>query len=79
MVTLWAITVFLVKEKKNYFVTLIPALFMTMVCSIFIFIAKKEGLGLDQTLSYCLGAAITAITLLFFCYKLRQWRHTSAI
>jgi carbon starvation protein CstA len=41
--TLWAITVYLAIKKKFYWITLIPALFMTMVCSTFIFIAEKEG------------------------------------
>ncbi|MDR1762448.1 MAG: carbon starvation protein A [Dysgonamonadaceae bacterium] len=66
MVTLWAISIFLVKEKKNYLVALIPALFMTMVCSSFIFIAKKEGFGFSPALSYSLGGAITASLLVWF-------------
>ena len=35
--TLWAITVYLVRQRKNYFVTLIPALFMTTVCGTYLF------------------------------------------
>jgi carbon starvation protein CstA len=71
-VTLWAITVFLVSEKKNFYITLIPALFMTMVCTTFIFISKKEGLGLDATLSYCIGGAATLAALVGFIF----WDHS---
>ena len=34
--TLWAITVYLAVSKKPYVITLIPALFMTSVCSTYI-------------------------------------------
>ena len=44
--TLWALTVYLVRERKLYAITLIPALFMTAVCSTYIFIAG-EGLALS--------------------------------
>ena len=53
--TLWALTVWLVREHKNYFVTLIPALFMTCVCSTYIFIAP-EGLALSPMVAYPAGA-----------------------
>jgi len=38
--TLWAITVYLVRARKNYFITLIPALFMTVVCTTYFFTEK---------------------------------------
>ncbi|MDR2968777.1 MAG: carbon starvation protein A [Tannerellaceae bacterium] len=65
--TLWALTVYLVKEKKCYWVTLIPAVFMTAVCSSYIFIAP-EGFALDKDLSWLLGGIITLGTLGFFIY-----------
>ena len=39
--TLWAITVYLARQKKNYMITLIPALFMTTVCSTFLLVSKQ--------------------------------------
>lgn len=65
--TLWAVTVYLVRIKTNYFITLIPALFMTSVCFTYICIAP-EGLGLPSIVSYIAGGVITFITLLFFIY-----------
>jgi carbon starvation protein CstA len=53
--TLWTITVYLVRQKKNYWITLIPALFMTSVCATFFFISKQM-LGLPETIAYPLGA-----------------------
>ncbi|MDD2488742.1 MAG: carbon starvation CstA family protein, partial [Bacteroidales bacterium] len=63
--TLWACTVYLRKENKNYFITLIPALFMTCVCTTYIFYAP-EGLSLPYTLSVIIGIATTIIFLSIF-------------
>ena len=63
--TLWAITVFLVRTKKNYYITLFPALFMTAVCSTYICIAP-EGLALSGHVSYIVGGACTLIAAVGF-------------
>lgn len=39
--TLWAITAFLVGARKNYWITLVPALFMTGVCSAYLVVAPE--------------------------------------
>jgi carbon starvation protein CstA len=70
-VTLWAITVFLYKEHKPYPITLIPALFMTMVCSTYLLISP-EGFNLNHTLSYCLGGCITLLILIIFIIFIRK-------
>ncbi|MCD8386389.1 MAG: carbon starvation protein A [Bacteroidales bacterium] len=51
--TLWAITVWLARERKPYWVTMIPAMFMTVVTVSYIFFAP-EGLGLitDPLIGY---------------------------
>ena len=70
--TLWAITVYLVRARKLYFLTLIPALFMTCVCTTYICIAP-EGFGLSHSASYGIGAAGVAIALVWFVlWKKRQ-------
>ena len=63
--TLWAITVFLAVSKKTYIITLIPALFMTCVCSTYICIAP-EGLGLSSVVSYSVGIACVVIAVVWF-------------
>ena len=60
MVVLWAITAYLIQEKKAYWVSLVPAIFMTMVCSTYILIAP-EGFQLEHNLAYILGAIITIV------------------
>ena len=63
--TLWAITVYLVREKKPYVITLIPALFMTCVSVTYICIAP-EGFQLPSALSYAIGAAAVLAALVWF-------------
>ena len=63
--TLWAITVYLVREKKNYYITLLPALLMTLVCSTYICIAP-EGLSLPQPVAYGIGGACVFIAVVWF-------------
>lgn len=63
--TLWAVTVYLVLEKKNYFVTLIPALFMTCVVTSYICIAP-EGFRLSATLSYSISGIATIVAMIWF-------------
>lgn len=69
--TLWALTVYLAKSRKNYFVTLLPALFMTCVCSTYIIIAP-EGLAMPQGVSYISGGTITVIALIWFIIWYRK-------
>ena len=71
-VTLWTLTVYLCYKHKPYIITLLPAMFMTMVTGCFLFVAEKEGLGsfIPRWLGYTIGAAITfALTLLFYVWK----------
>ena len=48
--TLWAVTVYLARKKKMYVITLIPAMFMTMVCTTYIIFAP-EGFTFDNALA----------------------------
>lgn len=63
--TLWALTVYLVRNRKSYIITLIPALFMTTVCSTFIFVSK-QALNLPSTVGYSLGMACLIIAIIWF-------------
>ena len=63
--TLWAITVYLVRSKKNYYITLFPALLMTLVCSTYFCIAP-EGMALPQYVSYVIGGVCTLVALVWF-------------
>ncbi len=70
--TLWTITVYLVQRKKPFIISLIPALFMTVVCSTFLFISPMAA-GLSKTVSYCCSALSLVIAgIWFFRWYLRQ-------
>lgn len=71
--TLWAITVYLVKERKNFYITLIPALFMTLVCSTYIMISP-EGFTLSADISNATGAVCTVISAVWFILWYRRER-----
>ncbi len=62
--TLWTITMWLLRRDKCYYITLIPALFMTMVCGTY-FVVAPEGLHMDATIAYVVGAIVTVV-----CYSL---------
>ncbi len=69
MIVLWAISVFLLQEKKFYWIALIPALFMTAVTTTYLMLAP-EGFSLPKEISYPAGMAITLMAFIgFFVYK----------
>ncbi len=63
--TLWMITVYLVRHKKCYYISLLPALFMTWVSATYICIAK-ECMGLPAVVSHTVGVAAVILSLLWF-------------
>ena len=65
LITLWASTVYLVVNRRFYYITLIPALFMTMVCVSYICVAP-EGFQLSPMLSYIIGGVATLSLLVWF-------------
>ena len=69
--TLWAITVYLVQNRKNFYVSLLPALLMTLVCSTYICIAH-EGFSLPQCISYVIGGICTLAGMIWFIIWYRK-------
>lgn len=63
--TLWAITVYLVQNKKPFIITLIPALFMTSICSMFL-VVSKSAFNMGTTVTYAVGAVVLVIALVWF-------------
>lgn len=67
--TLWAITVYLAQQRKCYWITLLPALFMTVVCTTYILIAP-EGFGLSFTTGLAGGFTLMSLfAAIFLKYK----------
>ena len=74
--TLWAITVYLVRQKKPWIITMLPALFMTVVCSSFIMISPN-AFGFDMTVGYAVGGAALIVSLAwFFVWKSKESKRT---
>jgi carbon starvation protein CstA len=67
--TLWAITVYLTKEKRFYGIALLPAMFMTAVSVSYILIAP-EGFQLSQTISIIGGVVVALASFGLFAYKM---------
>lgn len=67
--TLWAVTLWLARRQKNFWMGLWPALFMTAVCSAYILIAP-EGLKLPQTVGIPVGLGASLLAgIAFFVWK----------
>lgn len=83
--TLWAITIYLVREKPGsmlYIIGLVPALFMTAVCSSFMFVATpKQGgfnfLEFSHTVGYALGGIVCILTLILFGIWKKRYEATT--
>ena len=72
MVVLWTVTAYLIYENKQYWITLLPAIFMTMVSTTYILIAP-EGFHLPNTISYWGGALLTVlITISFWMFTAKR-------
>jgi len=69
--TLWTLTVYLVRQKKPYIVTLVPALFMTTVCSTFLMVSPI-AFGLSTPISYTVGGVVLLIAIAWFVVWYRK-------
>ena len=67
---LWTITVYLVQRKKPFSITLVPALFMTVVCTTFLLVSS-QAFALSPTIGYIGGviALIGALVWFFDWYR----------
>jgi carbon starvation protein CstA len=74
--TLWMITVYLARyHKKAYIITLVPAVFMTVVCTTFI-IASPQALG-RHDLTGVTVVTVTVVAVAWFFLWLRRERAAS--
>ena len=79
MIVLWAASMFLFYEKKNYWITAVPATFMTAV-SITYFMLGNECLGqflnkggvYNTALAYPVGIVVAALFLGIFLYSIKK-------
>lgn len=73
MIVLWAITVYLMQERKLFWVTFLPAVFMTAVTSTYLLFAP-EGFSLSKQISYTIGISLSILSgIAFFIYRDRYF------
>ena len=68
---LWMATVYLHRQHKPYWLTFVPALFMTFVCTTFFFVSQQM-LGLPYGVGVALGAAVMVVVGMVFLWKCRR-------
>ena len=72
--TLWMITVYLARQHKAYIITLIPAVFMTVICVSFM-IASPQALG-RQDVTPWVVIIVALIAIVWFAAWLKKDRAT---
>jgi len=75
--TLWMITVYLARNRKAYIITLIPAIFMTVVCTSFL-IASPQALGRTELTPWA-ALAVIVIAVVWFSVWLKKNRSTERL
>ena len=74
MIVLWTASMFLFKEKKNYWITAVPATFMSAVSMTYFFCAPEclGAFGLTTAVAYPAGIILAACFLGIFIFATRK-------
>ena len=71
-ITLWCITLYLSKHGKPVMIGLLPALFMTYICSSYIFVSPMMAGLENRVLAYVLGGVLTAAIGLSILFQFKK-------
>ena len=71
MIVLWTASMYLFREKKNYWITAVPATFMSAVSMTYFFCAD-ECLGFPTAVAYPVGIILAALFLGIFIWATRK-------
>lgn len=71
MIVLWAASMYLFFEKKNYWMTVVPATFMSAVSMTYLFYAE-ECFGLGTEVAYPAGIIISVLILGLFLFNIKK-------
>ena len=71
--SLWAVTVYLVRKRKFFWVTLLPAIFMTTICSVFLLVSP-DALHLNPAITPWASAAVAILATAAFAVWYRHER-----
>lgn len=72
--SLWTVTVYLALSKKQFAVTMLPAMYMTCVCTTYIMVAP-EGFRLPYYIGLTIGLLVTLVSCIWFL----RWRHRAKV
>lgn len=67
-IVLWSIFVYLTQRKSNNWPALFPAIFMTFICSSFVFVSDQFVGMTNHSLAYVLGGIVTLLITMFMYY-----------
>ena len=68
--TLWAITVYLVRQHKPWVITFIPAVFMTTVCTTFLL--SEQAFHVDGHYTWLIAAVACVLSVVWFALWYRK-------
>ena len=71
MIVLWTASMYLYKAKKNYWITAVPATFMSAVSMTYFFCAK-ECLNLGTAVAYPVGIVLAVVFLGIFIHATKK-------
>ncbi len=71
-IVLWSITVYMWRLKKNYPIAFLPAVFMTYICSLFLFVSNQFFGMADRVEAALLGGVVTAAVVFIMILKLKR-------
>ena len=72
VITLWMIVAWLRRMRRGLWVALLPAVFMTFVCTSFVFVSPQfVGMG-ATTAAYAAGAAVTLAISILMINRIRH-------
>lgn len=74
---LWAGAVFLLQNNKNYFISFLPAVFMTYICTSYI-LQAPEGLSLPALFANIVGVTTAALFTLWFIFKVNKHKKSAS-
>ncbi len=74
-IVLWTITAYLIKEKKFYWISFVPAVFMTIVITSYL-LQAPEGFRLPIQVSYVSGIAVAVILVIYSAFYVNKSRTT---
>lgn len=77
-IVLWAITIYLASERKQYWITLVPAVFMSAVVTSYLLVAP-EGFGINTFYGQISGICIAGVLLIWFFFWNNSAKQLAAV